>query len=103
MAFTPKTKDSYKNEIKNYLLEGYALRRDARDETPIEVLPRETIEYLSSMGNIGSEKSVVAKIKCSHSVLSDVVNELREEYSVRKVWCSFSGCCQYSTYAYYVD
>lgn len=104
MAFTPKTKTSVKEAIKKHLLEGDIIRRDFRDEKPIEVMVREAVSKLPTMHNIGMEKDAVFKtIYCDHNILDEVVEELSKDYSVRKVWCQYSGCCQYATYGYYLD
>lgn len=104
MAFTPKKKDSIKETIKNHLLNGNIIRYDMRDETPLEVIGRDCINSLSRMHNIGQEFGIVIEnICCSHSNLHEVINELSAEYSVRKVSCGYSGCCQYSTYGVYLD
>ena len=76
---------------------------DGRDEQPIEVFVRDAIKNLSTMRNIGLVQGVCDKIYCSHDIMREVCNELAETYSIRKVWCSWSGCCQYSTYGYYID
>ena len=104
MAFTPKTKDSIENKIKNALLDGYVVRYDFRDEEPIEIMVRECIPSLPTMRNIGLEdKALIEKVYCSHDIIKRVFTELSQSYSVRKVWCGCSGCCQYSTYGIYVD
>lgn len=111
MAFTPKKKNDIREKIREYLLNGFIVRCDGRDEEPIEVLDREHIKYLSRLGNIGSYAyhgfhwgySVTEEIFCDHKILYDIINELRNDYSVREVWCESSGCCQYSTHGYYLD
>ena len=103
-TFTPKKKNSFADEIRNYLLEGYIIRRDYRDETPLEVIGRGRIPNLPTMRNIGSEDDIVEqRIHCSHTLFDEVIDELSKEYSVREIWCSWSGACQYSTYGYYID
>lgn len=102
MAFKPISKKSTIEKIKNYLLEGYIARKDARDETPIEIISRERINDVPRMGNIGTQQTI-DEINCSHGLLFDAINELEKEYSVREVSCSYSGCCQYATFAYYID
>lgn len=102
--FTPKKKGDIESLIEKNLLNGYIIRFDFRDETPLEVMDREFVKELSTMHNIGREiDKVHESIHCSHSLLHDIVKRLSEQYSVRKVWCSYSGCCQYSTYGYYLD
>lgn len=106
MEFKPTKKGSFSNVIKEHLLNGDIIRYDFRDEKPLEVLLRtpSNIKYLGSMHNIGMERDkVVEEIYCSHDVLHEVVAELSKTYSVRKVWCGYSGCCQYSTYGVYLD
>lgn len=104
MAFKPISKSDTLAKIKNYLLEGFILRVDSRDETPIEVIDRAYIKQVPNMPNIGQFSGTLTEsINCSHELLHGIVKELKEDYSVRRVWCSFSGCCQYSTYAYYID
>ena len=111
MNFTPQKKDDVRKKISDYLLNGFIIRYDFRDEQPLEVLDRKHVKVLSHLGNIGSyayttfhwEYSVVEEIFCNHEILHEIVKELREKYSVRNVWCEGSGCCQYSTYAYYLD
>ena len=104
MAFTPKTKDSFKSTIKNYLLSGYIVRYDFRDDKPIEVMARDAIKYLRSMHNIGMERNgVVEEIYCDHNIVHEVMDELSANYSVRKIRCEWSGCCQYTTYGVYLD
>ena len=101
--FTPVKKSTLKEEIKKHLLAGDIIRCDSRDETPLEVMPRERVPYLPSMGNIGHERTVIKNIQCSHDLLHETVCELEEEYSVSKVFCACSGCCQYAVHAYYID
>lgn len=104
MAFKPISKSDTLAKIKNYFMNGFILRVDSRDETPIEVIDRTYTKQVANMHNIGQEKHIVLEeINCSHELLHDIVKELKKDYSVRKVWCSYSGCCQYSTYAYYID
>lgn len=102
--FTPKNKSSFAETIKKHLMEGDIIRYDCRDETPLEVMIREVVNELPNMRNIGQEESYVfKKIYCSHDILHKVVGDLSKTYSVRKVCCGYSGCCQYSTYGYYID
>lgn len=102
--FTPKSKNSFAETIKKHLMEGDIIRYDFRDETPLEVMTREVVNKLPHMHNIGQEDSCVfKKIHCSHDILHEVVSELSKTYSIRKVSCGYSGCCQYSTYGYYID
>jgi len=104
MAFTPIKKNSIKETIKNYLLNGYIIRDDGRDETPLEVIDRKYIKQMPSASNIGQAYcEIVENIRCSHSNLYEVLHELKEEYSLRRVSCACSGCCQYATYANYID
>ena len=104
MAFKPTNKSSIKDKIRKYLLNGYVIRYDFREEKPIEVMIRDAVPYLSRMHNIGMEKDgVVENIYCDHDILHNIVSELKADYSVRKVWCGYSGCCQYSTYGIYID
>jgi len=104
MEFKPKAKKSFESIIKEELLKGNIIRYDARDEKPIEVMGRVHIKDLSTMHNIGMEKErVEMEIFCSHDIANKVVAELAKTYSVRKVWCSYSGCCQYSTWGIYLD
>ena len=104
MAFIPKSKDTLESKIKNYLMNGFVLRCDGRDETPIEVLDRSIIKQLPMMGNIGQLRGgVLENIVCSHSILYSVLKELHKDYSVKQVFCACSGCCQYSTWGYYLD
>lgn len=104
MAFKPTPKKNYEDKIRKYLLEGYIIRADARDETPLEVLDRKEIPNLRYMSNIGQcNAPLVEEIGCSHDVLFKVIEELEKDYSVRGVSCTHSGCCQYSTHAYYLD
>lgn len=104
MAFTPTKKDNFESKIKNYLMDGYVIRCDGRDDKPIEVMVREVIKNLNTMRNIGLEKNgIVEEIYCSHEIFYKVVKELEQEYSVRKIGCGGSGCCQYYTKGYYLD
>lgn len=104
MAFTPKSKDTFKSTIKNYLLNGNIIRYDFRDEKPIEVMARDAISFLHNMHNIGMERNlVVEEIYCDHNILHEVMDELSTNYSVRKIRCEWSGCCQYTTYGVYLD
>lgn len=103
MAFTPSKKNSFKDKFKNYLLKGYVIRYDCIGDHPLEVFPREFKDELSRMGNIGNHKGFVELIHCSHSNLHEAVEELEKEYSVTKISCAYSGCCQHSTYGYYLD
>ena len=101
--FTPTKKNSFKEKIKKYLLEGNIIRYDCIGDHPLEVFPRSFKNRLRNMGNIGQEKGCIESLNCAHSNLHEVVDELSTEYSVCKVSCQFSGCCQYSTYGYYLD
>lgn len=104
MEFTPKKKDSIKETIKKHLLNGNIIRYDFRDEQPLEVISRDCINDLPRMHNIGQEAGVLLEnIYCSHNNLHEAITELSVEYSVRKVSCGYSGCCQYSTYGVYLD
>lgn len=111
MAFIPTKKNDISEKIRNYLLNGFIVRYDGRAEKPIEVLDRRHKKNLHRLGNIGSyayktfhwEYDVIEEIFCDHNILHNIVNELRNDYSVREVWCEGSGCCQYSTYGYYLD
>lgn len=100
--FKPISKKDTIAKIKNYLLAGYILRNDARGESPIEVVSRELIDKVPTMGNIGTVPTI-EKINCSRYLLFDAIVELEKDYSIRKVSCSYSGCCQYATYATYID
>ena len=72
MAFTPTKKTSVKDTIKNYLLKGYIIRRDFRDETPLEVMVRDLVKYLPTMHNIGQDKdAVMDRVYCSHNLLKE--------------------------------
>lgn len=101
--FTPKKKSSFEDKIRNYLLEGYIIRYDMRDETPLEVMGREHLERLARMHNIGQEQGVIDEIFCAHSVLYKVKKKLEADYSVREVSCGYSGCCQYNTLGVFLD
>lgn len=104
--FTPKKKSGFISKIKNYLLQGYIIRVDGKDDSPLEVIGRDSEGYLPSMGNIGqlwSEVKLIEELNCAHSNLYEVVDELKQVYSVRKVRCKGSGCCQYATHGYYLD
>ena len=104
MAFKPISKSDTKEKIKNYLMEGFIIRVDGRDETPLEVISREHLKRLPHTSNIGQcEVEVVEKIQCSHKLLYEVKAELSDDYSISCVSCSYSGCCQYATYGYYLD
>ena len=104
MAFKPIRKNSVKDTIKSFLLGGYIIRADHRDETPLEVIDRKYIGRMPNSPNIGQFEDVVTRIHCSHDNLYSVVKELEnEDYSMSRVFCACSGCCQYTTYAYSVD
>lgn len=104
MAFKPTHKDNYESKIENYLLNGYIIRYDMRGDTPLEVVGREHKGRIKNTSNIGQfNGEIIENIYCSHDMLYNVVNRLEKVYSLRKVSCEFSGCCQYSTYAYYID
>ena len=104
MAFKPKSKASFKEKIKNALLRGDIVRRDFRDEQPIELMFREAARNLPTMRNIGyQDEAVYEKVYCDHNIVNEVIDELSKDYSVRKVHCAYSGCCQYTTYGYYID
>jgi hypothetical protein len=104
MAFKPKKKLDFAMQIEKYLLDGYIIRYDCRDDQPIEVIGREHIKNLAHMGNIGQESRCnPINIYCAHGILHTVADKLGKEFSVRKVSCEYSGCCQYSTYGYYID
>ena len=102
--FVPKSKKNFVNQIKGYLLDGYVIRADFREDRPLEVMPRGVVHNLRTMHNIGMEKSFVfEEIFCDHDILHELIKELKKDYSVRSVRCEYSGCCQYSTYGYYID
>ena len=103
MAFVPKRKTSVKDSIKNYLMQGFIARADSRDEKPIEIMGREKIGSLSTMRNIGLEEGVLHNITCDRSTFREVIDELKEEYSVLSVSCGSSGYCQYRTDGYYIE
>lgn len=103
MDFKPKAKADYNKIIEHYLMNGYIIRYDFRDETPLEVMERDLAPRLHSMHNIGQENAVWDRLSCSHDIIHEVCDKLSKEYSVRKVRCSFSGCCQYTTYGVYLD
>ena len=103
MAFVPKKKTSVKDTIKNYLMQGFIARADSRDEKPIEIMGREKIGSLSTMRNIGLEQDVMHNITCDRDTFREVIDELKEEYSVLEVSCGGSGCCQYHTNGYYIE
>ena len=102
--FVPKKKTDFERELKELLLEGKIIRYACNDNEPLEVIGREHVDRMPNASGIGQEESIVEKkINCSRTVLHSVVSNLRQEYSVRNVSCSHSGCCQYATYAYYID
>lgn len=110
--FTPKKKSEFQDKIKKYLLEGYIIRCNSIETDPLEVIDRAHLGLIPNSGNIGSfdpglgqkkGSGITEKIVCSHSNLHNVVAELKKDYSVSEVSCRHSGCCQYSTYAYYLD
>lgn len=101
--FKPISKSETIAKIKSYLLDGFIIREDGRDETPLEVISREYVKNAPIMHNIGQEGRVLEEIDCSHELLYSVLDELEEDYSVRRVHCSGSGCGQYATYANYID
>lgn len=104
MAFVPTSKASFKKKIKDALMNGDIVRRDFRDEQPIELMFREASRSLPTMRNIGyQDEAVYEKVYCDHNIVDEVIDELSKDYSVRKVHCAFSGCCQYTTYGYYID
>ena len=85
-------------------MEGYIIRFDGIDEHPIEVISRDYTYKLPSMGNINQEyKHIKCTLDCSHTNAENVLKELEKEYSLRKVHCGCSGCCQYATFGYYLD
>ena len=85
-------------------MEGDIVRYDFRDEKPIELMVRDAIRNLPTMHNIGMEQSAVYEsIYCDHDIVHEVMEELSKDYSVRKVHCAYSGCCQYTTYGIYID
>ena len=104
MAFKPKSKTSFKEQIKNALMRGDIVRRDFRDDQPIELMVRDAVRALPSMRNIGYQNDAVYdRLYCDHDIVDEVIDELSKDYSIRKVHCAFSGCCQYTTYGYYID
>ena len=104
MAFTPKSKNSIKEEIRNILLSGQIIRYDFREDMPLEVLDRKYIKDLPKMSNIGQcSKPIAKKIDCNHKVLHEIKAELEKDYSVRAIRCEYSGCCQYTTYGLYIE
>ena len=82
MTFVPKSKNSFKEKIREYIMNGYIIRYDFREEKPIEV---------------------IENIFCSHNIVHELVKELEQDYSVRIIRCRYSGCCQYCTYGVYLD
>ena len=104
MNFKPTPKKDITGKIKNYLLNGFIIRYDGCDETPLEVIDRQFVKSIHHSSNIGQcEFPITEKIVCSHTLLHEVVTELRDDYSVSDVHCQYSGCCQYSTHAVYLD
>ena len=104
MTFVPKSKNSFKEKIREYIMNGYIIRYDFREEKPIEIMSRDNIHNLDTMHNIGQEKDkVIENIFCSHNIVHELVKELEQDYSVRIIRCRYSGCCQYCTYGVYLD
>ena len=60
-------------------MNGFILRVDSRDETPVEVIDRIYIKQVSTMPNIGQFSGTLTEsINCSHELLHDIVKELKE-------------------------
>ena len=111
--FTPtKTKNVVK-ELKDALLNGDIIRYDGY-HTCVEVLPRSLMGKVESADNLfqhtGSlyfyykDNTIKKKtINISGSPLWDAIKEMRNEYVMASVRCSGSGCCQYATWAIYLQ
>lgn len=111
--FTPKKKNDVVSQFKNALLEGNIIRYDGYHEC-VEVLPRTLMYEMSTADNLfqktgslysyyKSPNYVMKAICISSSAMRDAIKEIEEEYVLSKVRCSGSGCCQYATYAIYLN
>lgn len=111
--FTPIKKNDVVSELKNALLNGDIIRYDGY-HTCVEVLPRSLMSKVALSDNLfqhtGSlysyykDDTIEKKsIKISGSPLWDVIKEMEKEYVMAKVSCSGSGCCQYATWAVYLQ
>lgn len=111
--FTPIKKNNVVKEFNDALLNGDIIRYDGY-HTCIEVLPRSLMGKVASADNLfqhtGSlcsyyEDTTIAKktINISGKALWDAIKEIQKEYVMAKVSCSGSGCCQYATWAIYLQ
>lgn len=111
--FTPMKKNDVVNKFKNALLNGDIIRYDS-DHTCVEVLPRTLLPKVESSDNLfqhsGSlrdyyeDKSIKKNTICiSGNLLWETIKEMEKEYVMAKVFCSGSGCCQYATWAVYLQ
>ncbi len=104
--FVPQKKNEFVGAIKKYLMDGFIIRYDGIEEHPLEILTRDGVKFLSTMGNIGNgvDKGFLhSTLNCSHKILFLIIDDLEKEYSVRIIRCGNSGCCQYATYGVYLD
>lgn len=111
--FTPIKKNDVVSELKNALLNGDIIRCDGY-HTCVEVLPRLLMSKVANSDNLfqhsGSlydyykDNTIEKKsIKISGRPLWDAIKEMEKEYVIAKVSCSGSGCCQYATWAIYLQ
>lgn len=104
--FVPMKKSEFVGAIKKYLMGGFIIRYNSIENEPLEVMTRDGVKFLPTMGNIGNgaDKGFLhSNLNCSHKILFDIMDELEKEYSVRNIRCEHSGCCQYATYGVYLD
>ena len=111
--FTPIKKNDLVKEFKDVLLNGDIIRYDGY-HTCIEVLPHSLMGKVASSDNLfqhtGSlysyykDNTIEKKtIELSGKALWDAIKEMENEYVVAKISCEGSGCCQYATWAIYLQ
>lgn len=111
--FTPMKKNDVVNKFKDAMLNGDIIRYDGYHNC-VEVLPRTLLNVVSSADNLfqptgslrdyykddNADKKI---INISGQTLWDAINEIENEYVMSKVYCNGSGCCQYATWAIYLQ
>lgn len=111
--FTPIKKNSVVAEFKAALMNGYIIRYDGYHDC-VEVLPRSLMGQMKNADNLfqhtgslysyyNSPSYKEKSIKISGKALWDAKKEIEDEYSMTKVHCGGSGCCQYATWAIYLN
>lgn len=104
MTFIPKKIESNSvNRIKNMLLMGNIIRKNGESPAEFDMGDRVYVNSVQEMSNIGQERDF-RKIDISSIEFREALHELEVEgYIVTTAFCKYSGCCQYATYAYYIE